>query len=79
MNDLMTKSFLIYVELKKQAMKDLEAGPEIEMDQLDPVDSKNLSQFFEQVATIKADIEEITSLLNFQDLNEETDVGKMSL
>ena len=73
MNDLMTKSFLSYVELKKQAMKDLEAGPEIEMGQLDPVDEKNLSQFFEQVATIKADTEEITSLLlNLQDLNEET-------
>ncbi|XP_057493339.1 syntaxin-112-like [Actinidia eriantha] len=73
MNDLMTKSFLSYVELKKQAMKDLEAGPEIEMGQLDPVDEKNLSQFFEQVATIKADMEEITSLLlNLQDLNEET-------
>ncbi|PSS29439.1 Syntaxin-112 like [Actinidia chinensis var. chinensis] len=73
MNDLMTKSFLSYVELKKQAMKDLEAGPEIEMGQLDPVDENNLSQFFEQVATIKADMEEITSLLlNLQDLNEET-------
>ncbi|GFY89703.1 syntaxin of plants 112 [Actinidia rufa] len=73
MNDLMTKSFLSYVELKKQAMKDLEAGPEIEMGQLDPVDENNLSQFFEQVATIKADMEEVTSLLlNLQDLNEET-------
>ncbi|KAF7127259.1 hypothetical protein RHSIM_Rhsim11G0178700 [Rhododendron simsii] len=73
MNDLMTKSFLSFVELKKQAMKDLEAGPDLEMGQLDPVDEKNLSQFFEQVAGIKADMEEITNLLlDLQSLNEET-------
>uniref|UniRef100_A0A5B7BKZ6 t-SNARE coiled-coil homology domain-containing protein n=1 Tax=Davidia involucrata TaxID=16924 RepID=A0A5B7BKZ6_DAVIN len=73
MNDLMTKSFLSYVELKKQAMKDLEAGADIEMGQLDPVDEKNLSQFFEEVAVIKTDMEEITNLLlDLQDLNEET-------
>lgn len=73
MNDLMTKSFLSFVELKKQAMKDLEAGPDLEMGQLDPVDEKNLSQFFEQVAGIKADMEEISNLLlDLQSLNEET-------
>ncbi|KAL6963852.1 pantetheine-phosphate adenylyltransferase [Sarracenia purpurea var. burkii] len=73
MNDLMTKSFLSYVELKKHAMKDLEAGPDIEMEHLDPVDEKNLSHFFEQVAGIKADMEEITNLLlDLQGLNEET-------
>lgn len=73
MNDLMTKSFLSYVELKKQAMKDIESGPDIEMGQLDPADEKNLSQFFQEVATIKDDMEEITSLLlDLQDLNEET-------
>lgn len=73
MNDLMTKSFLSFVELKKQAMKDLEAGPDLEMGQLDPVDEKNLSQFFEQVAGIKADMEEISNLLlDLQSLNDET-------
>nr|XP_023927220.1 syntaxin-112-like [Quercus suber]POE92137.1 syntaxin-112 [Quercus suber] len=73
MNDLMTKSFLSYVELKKQAMKDLEADQDIEMGKLDPADEQNLSQFFEEVAAIKADMEEITNLLlNLQDLNEET-------
>ncbi|XP_052195346.1 syntaxin-112-like [Diospyros lotus] len=73
MNDLMTKSFLSYVELKKQAMKDLEAGPDIETGQLDPADERNLSQFFEEVAAVKADMEEITSLLlDLQDLNKET-------
>lgn len=73
MNDLMTKSFLSYVELKKQAMKDLEAGPEIEIGQLDPTDERDLSQFFEEVTKIKADMEEISNLLlDLQDLNEET-------
>ncbi|CAK9142549.1 unnamed protein product [Ilex paraguariensis] len=73
MNDLMTRSFLSYVDLKKQAMKDLEAGADIEMGQLDPVDERNLSQFFEEVAATKADMEEITNLLlDLHDLNEET-------
>lgn len=73
MNDLMTKSFLSYVDLKKQAMKDLEAEPDIEMGKLDPAEEQNLSQFFEEVAGIKAEMEEITNLLlNLQDLNEET-------
>ncbi|KAJ0076921.1 hypothetical protein Patl1_36443 [Pistacia atlantica] len=74
MNDLMTKSFLSYVDLKKQAMKDQESETDIEMGrQLDPIDEQNLSQFFEEVAAIKTDMEEITSLLlNLQDLNQET-------
>ncbi|XP_019166035.1 PREDICTED: syntaxin-112-like [Ipomoea nil] len=75
MNDLMTKSFMSYVELKKQAMKDLESGPvlDIEMGQLDPSDEKNLSKFFEDVGAIKADMEEISNLLlDLHDLNEET-------
>jgi syntaxin 1B/2/3 len=73
MNDLMTKSFLSYVDLKKQAMKDLETELNIEMGNFDPVDEQNLSQFFEEVAAIKSDMEEITNLLlNLQDLNEET-------
>ncbi|XAR69565.1 hypothetical protein NMG60_11001207 [Bertholletia excelsa] len=73
MNDLMTKSFLSYVELKKQAMKDLEAGPDLEMGQLDLADERNLSQFFEAVASIKNDMQEISNLLlDLQQLNEET-------
>ncbi|TMX05279.1 hypothetical protein EJD97_025124 [Solanum chilense] len=73
MNDLMTKSFLSYVELKKQAMMDVEAGPDIEMGQLDPTDERNLSKFFEEVAVIKSDMEEINNLLvNLQDLNRKT-------
>ncbi|XP_043709993.1 syntaxin-112-like [Telopea speciosissima] len=72
MNDLMTKSFLSYVELKKQALKDLEAGPDIEMGQLGPPDEENLALFFEEVSAIKAEMEEITNLLlDLQGLNEE--------
>lgn len=60
MNDLMTRSFLIYVELKKQAMKDEESLPDLEIGtQLYAVDRQNLSQFFEEVAAIKIDMEDI--------------------
>lgn len=73
MNDLMTKSFLSYVDLKKQAMIDSESGPDIEMGQLDPADERNLTQFFDEVGAIKADMDEITHLLgDLQDLNDET-------
>ncbi|KAL5855841.1 hypothetical protein ACOSQ4_005643 [Xanthoceras sorbifolium] len=74
MNDLMTKSFLSYVELKKQAMKDQEFEPDIETGhQLDSTDEQNLLQFFEEVAAIKNDMGEITNLLlDLQELNEET-------
>ncbi|KAJ9132855.1 hypothetical protein P3X46_033681 [Hevea brasiliensis] len=73
MNDLMTRSFLNYVELKKQAMKDLESEPDLEMGQLDPDDEQNLSNFFEEVNAIKIDMEEMANLLlDLQDLNEES-------
>lgn len=52
---------------------DVEAGPDIEMGQLDPTDERNLSKFFEEVAVIKSDMEEINNLLvNLQDLNRKT-------
>lgn len=73
MNDLMTKSFLSYVDLKKQAMKDSESESDIEMGQLDPGDERNLTKFFGEVDAIKADMDEISHLLgDLQDLNEET-------
>ncbi|KAK6288076.1 hypothetical protein POUND7_014255 [Theobroma cacao] len=75
MNDLMTNSFVSYVELKKQAQKDLEADLEIEegQGQLNPADEKNLSQFFREVESIKITMEEITNLVfDLQTLNEET-------
>ncbi|XVF62054.1 hypothetical protein PTKIN_Ptkin08bG0186400 [Pterospermum kingtungense] len=79
MNDLMTKSFLSYVELKKQAEKDLEAEAEANLDiekglgQLNPMDEKNLSRFFQEVESIKTLMEEITNLVfDLQTLNEDT-------
>ncbi|XP_065869180.1 syntaxin-112-like [Euphorbia lathyris] len=71
MNDLMTRSFLDYVDIKKQAMKDLESDPDIEMGHLDHPDEHNLSNFFEEVKAIKNEMEEITNLLlELQHLNE---------
>ncbi|XP_075655216.1 syntaxin-112-like [Castanea sativa] len=73
MNDLMTKSFLSYVELKKQAKKDIEAEIDLEASQLNPSDEQNLSQFFQEVDATKAEMEEITNLLfDLQHLNEES-------
>ncbi|XVF45298.1 hypothetical protein PTKIN_Ptkin02bG0194400 [Pterospermum kingtungense] len=73
MNDLMTKSFLSYVELKKQALKDIEAEADLENGQFDPPppDEQNLSKFFQDVTLIKNDMEDITNLLlDLQDLKQ---------
>ncbi|XP_022978538.1 syntaxin-112 [Cucurbita maxima] len=78
MNDLMTKSFLSYVELKKQAQNeaacgggggfDIESGGQ----ELNPTEEQNLSLFFGQVDEIKTQMEETTNLLNdIQKLNQE--------
>lgn len=70
----MTKSFQNYVELKKQAMKDIDADEsDLENGQFDPSnDQENLSKFFEDVTLIKNDMEEITNLLlDLQDLKQE--------
>ncbi|CAL0331877.1 unnamed protein product [Lupinus luteus] len=74
MNDLMTSSFLSYVELKKQAQKDIEKDYlDIEAGQLNPTQDPNLSQFFTEVDGIKVEMEEITNLLfDLRQLNEET-------
>ena len=73
MNDLMAKSFLSYVELKKQCQIDLEAEKEIEKGQV--INESNLSQFFKGVEAIKSEMKEITItnlLFDIQNLNEET-------
>ncbi|EOA31097.1 hypothetical protein CARUB_v10014250mg [Capsella rubella] len=78
MNDLMTKSFLSYVELKKQAKTDMESDRDLEKGEdfkfdFSPADEENLSGFFQEIETIKTLIEEITHLLlDLQNLNEET-------
>ncbi|KAI3712884.1 hypothetical protein L1987_71453 [Smallanthus sonchifolius] len=78
MNDLMTKSFLSYAELKKQAQmdvkseeKDVELG--FQDPKISPSDEVNLSKFFQEIEAINSTMEEITSLLtDLQTLNEET-------
>ncbi|XP_073017423.1 syntaxin-112-like [Primulina eburnea] len=73
MNDLMTKSFLSYVELKKQGQLDLEEDRDIEIGQLNRTDESNLSQFFQEVEAIKNDMDEITNLLiDLRNFDEET-------
>ncbi|CAL1360847.1 unnamed protein product [Linum trigynum] len=77
MNDLLTKSFLSYVELKKQASKDLEAeltGGGANSPELAPSgDEPNLVEFFLRADSIKSEMEEITDLLSdLEALNEET-------
>uniref|UniRef100_A0A6N2NHT0 Syntaxin N-terminal domain-containing protein n=1 Tax=Salix viminalis TaxID=40686 RepID=A0A6N2NHT0_SALVM len=73
MNDLMTRSFLSYVELKKQAQKDVKAELDIESGQLNPTDEPNLSEFFHEVNGIKTEMEDISNLLSdLQTLNEES-------
>ncbi|XP_048590969.1 syntaxin-112-like [Brassica napus] len=70
MNDLMTKSFLSYVELKKQAKIDTESERDVEKGELN---EEALSAFFAEIESIKTLIEEITHLLlEVQNLNEET-------
>ncbi|KAI3665450.1 hypothetical protein L6452_44077 [Arctium lappa] len=78
MNDLMTKSFLSYVELKKQTRidnkseeTDIEKG--VQEQKITPSDESNLTNFFQEVDAIKSNMEEITNLLSdLQTLNEET-------
>ncbi|CAI9118269.1 OLC1v1019809C1 [Oldenlandia corymbosa var. corymbosa] len=70
MNDLMTKSFTSYVDLKKEAMKDLEKGLDLEMGmtQMD----QNLSSFLEEAETVKGEMNSIREVLvRFEAANEE--------
>ncbi|PWA73879.1 Syntaxin, N-terminal [Artemisia annua] len=80
MNDLMTNSFLSYVELKKQAKIDEKQLKEIDLEKgvteepkITPSDEVYLAKFFQEVEAIKSNMEEITNLLlDLQTLNEET-------
>ncbi|KAJ3683904.1 hypothetical protein LUZ60_014131 [Juncus effusus] len=72
MNDLMTKSFMSYVDLKKAALKDdLESGvseTELEMAATD----ENLRQFFEEAELVKEEMASIRELLiSLQKANDE--------
>ncbi|CAM6086335.1 unnamed protein product [Calypogeia fissa] len=76
MNDLLTKTYSAgrarnYVDLKKDNFNDVEYGPEVEMQGMDP--EKNLKVFFEEVDIIKNDMDRIKQLLaKLQDANEES-------
>ncbi|KAL4198385.1 hypothetical protein AMTRI_Chr03g45590 [Amborella trichopoda] len=73
MNDLMTKSFTSYVDLKKEALKDLEAGPDLEMEAQFSSTDQNLIPFFKEVGAIKDEMEAIELLLEkLKESNEET-------
>ncbi|WOK96131.1 syntaxin-112 [Canna indica] len=77
MNDLMTKSFTSYVELKKQALKDLEAGgndiPDAGVACLTHAEEENLSRFFSEIEVIQSEMDDVSSLLlDLQHLHEES-------
>lgn len=70
MNDLMTKSFTSYVDLKKEALRDMESGPDLEMG-VTQVDH-NLTAFLEEAEQVKQEINSIREILmRLQDANEE--------
>ncbi|KAA8527719.1 hypothetical protein F0562_035412 [Nyssa sinensis] len=74
MNDLMTKSFTSYVDLKKEAMKDLEAGPDhdVEMTAATQMD-RNLSAFLEEAEKVKTEMGSIRDILGrLHEANEES-------
>ncbi|CAA2957354.1 syntaxin-related KNOLLE [Olea europaea subsp. europaea] len=71
MNDLMTKSFTSYLDLKKEAMKDLDVAPDIEMG-MTQIDH-NLTAFLEQAEKVKTEMDSIKDLLvQLQQANEES-------
>lgn len=79
MNDLMTKSFLSYVELKKRAQMDLDLdrgeGRDVEKGEVVGTfgGDNNLFHFFQEVEVIVGDMQEIMNLLvDLQSLNEES-------
>ncbi|KAH7571761.1 hypothetical protein ACOSP7_014575 [Xanthoceras sorbifolium] len=75
MNDLMTKSFTSYVDLKKEAMKDLEAGPDpdLEMTSSAKTMDQNLNLFLEEAENVKKEMGEIREILGrLQEANEQS-------
>ncbi|XP_010489017.1 PREDICTED: syntaxin-related protein KNOLLE-like [Camelina sativa] len=76
MNDLMTKSFMSYVDLKKAAMKDMEAGPDYDHEMASAKSDKigeNLSSFLEEAENVKAEIGLIReTLARIEQYNEES-------
>ncbi|XP_048138995.1 syntaxin-related protein KNOLLE isoform X1 [Rhodamnia argentea] len=75
MNDLMTKSFMSYVDLKKEAMKDLEAGPDydLEMSASKTQMDTNMGLFLEEAEKVKQEMGQIREVLGrLQEMNQES-------
>ncbi|KAM7269166.1 hypothetical protein ACFE04_024663 [Oxalis oulophora] len=75
MNDLMTKSFTSYVDLKKEAMRDLEAGPDydLELSKSNTTMDQNLGLFLEEAENVKKEMGTIREILvRLQESNEES-------
>ncbi|KAJ9702219.1 hypothetical protein PVL29_004117 [Vitis rotundifolia] len=73
MNDLMTKSFTSYVDLKKEAMKDLEAGPEYDLQMTGTQMDRNLGLFLEEAEKVKQEMGLIREILGrLHEANEES-------
>ena len=73
MNDLMTKSFTSYVDLKKEAMKDLEAGPEYDVQMTGTPLDRNLNLFLEEAEKVKQEMSVIREILvKLHEANEES-------
>ncbi|EFJ07139.1 hypothetical protein SELMODRAFT_134103 [Selaginella moellendorffii] len=74
MNDLLRSSLRSsqsYLDLKRDVLRDLEAGPEMELGSLET--EKNLEHFFDEVEQINIGMEKIQQLLSkLQDANEES-------
>ncbi|GFZ08771.1 syntaxin of plants 111 [Actinidia rufa] len=73
MNDLMTKSFISYVDLKKEALKDLEAGPDPDLEMTGPAQTaQNLGPFLEDAEKVKNEMGSIRAVLGrIHESNEE--------
>ncbi|KAJ3677069.1 hypothetical protein LUZ60_002793 [Juncus effusus] len=69
MNNLMTKSFMNYAELKKQAQTESQSRTDLEAPKpiTSPAEESNLAQFFQEIDMILSEIDIINSLLS--DLN----------
>ncbi|GLJ46544.1 hypothetical protein SUGI_0980860 [Cryptomeria japonica] len=71
MNDLLSRSFKRYGNLREEAMNDLESGHDVEMISINT--EKNLGKFFDEIGDVKNDMDLVEGLLKkLQDANEES-------
>ncbi|XP_042486308.1 syntaxin-related protein KNOLLE [Macadamia integrifolia] len=74
MNDLMTKSFTSYVDLKKEAMKDLEAGPDYDQSmEMTTATQNQMALFLNEAEKVKGEVGSIRDILTrLQEANDES-------